>query len=260
MIRPGMVSVTFRRLTADHIVRLSAGAGLAAIEWGGDIHVPPGDLARARHVSALTRAAGLQVAGYASYYSAGGSDEDGAEFATVLATALELVAPVIRVWAGKIPSLQATAAQRQRTADDLCRIASLAEQAGIRVALEFHAGTLTDSADSTAALLGSEAAHSNLRTHWQPALGENVTAALRDLRILQPWLESIHVFHWTHEPVRRLPLAEGEDCWRPYLKAAEKARYALLEFVAGDDPRNFQHDAATLNRLLGLSALTDSDH
>ena len=45
MIRPGLCSVTFRALDVPAVVRLAAEAGLERIEWAGDVHVPPGDLA-----------------------------------------------------------------------------------------------------------------------------------------------------------------------------------------------------------------------
>ncbi len=41
--RAGLVSVTFRQLSPEEIVRVAREAGLTVIEWGGDVHVPPGD-------------------------------------------------------------------------------------------------------------------------------------------------------------------------------------------------------------------------
>ena len=41
-MRPGLVSVTFRALPADEVLRLMLRSGLGCIEWGGDVHVPPG--------------------------------------------------------------------------------------------------------------------------------------------------------------------------------------------------------------------------
>jgi 3-dehydroshikimate dehydratase len=46
MIHPGLVSVTFRKLTPVEVAGLVKKGGLKSIEWGGDIHVPHGDLAR----------------------------------------------------------------------------------------------------------------------------------------------------------------------------------------------------------------------
>ena len=40
---PGLCSVTMRQLGVEEVAKLAAESGLRAIEWGGDIHVPPGD-------------------------------------------------------------------------------------------------------------------------------------------------------------------------------------------------------------------------
>jgi len=47
MLIPGLVSVTFRQLTVPEIGELATECGLQAVEWGGDVHVPPGDFAAA---------------------------------------------------------------------------------------------------------------------------------------------------------------------------------------------------------------------
>src|SRR3954469_7051647 len=99
-LRTGLVSVTFRPLSPQHVVELVRQAKLDAIEWGGDIHVPHGDVAAAREVWTMTLDAGLAVAAYGSYYRAGVSETDGLPFARVLETAVQLAAPTIRVWAG----------------------------------------------------------------------------------------------------------------------------------------------------------------
>ena len=47
-LKTGLTSVTFRRKTQEEIVALAAQAQLDGIEWGGDVHVPPGDLPAAK--------------------------------------------------------------------------------------------------------------------------------------------------------------------------------------------------------------------
>ena len=57
----GLCSVTLRARSIAEVVDAAVGAGLAAIEWGGDVHVPPGDLqaaAEARRCSAGRRPGG----------------------------------------------------------------------------------------------------------------------------------------------------------------------------------------------------------
>ena len=55
MIKPGLVSITFRKLHPETIIALAMENTLAAIEWGGDIHVPHGNIAVARSVAKMTR-------------------------------------------------------------------------------------------------------------------------------------------------------------------------------------------------------------
>src|ERR1700761_6585245 len=99
MLTPGLVSITFRKLSPEEVIALCVEAEVRCIEWGGDVHVPPGDVARAREVGHLTREAGLEVAAYGSYYRLG-PNEPGS-FEAVMASAAALGAPTIRGWAGR---------------------------------------------------------------------------------------------------------------------------------------------------------------
>lgn len=92
--RTGMNSVTFRQKSIDEIIDIAKRAGLSRIEWGGDVHLPPGDTLLAARTAEKTRSAGLEVLSYGSYYH-GDETED---FTAVLATAKAVGAPVIRVW------------------------------------------------------------------------------------------------------------------------------------------------------------------
>ncbi|TLS49242.1 TIM barrel protein [Paenibacillus antri] len=254
MIRTGLVSITFRSLTPARVAALAAEAGLEAIEWGGDIHVPHGDVAAAREVARLTREAGLAVAAYGSYYRLAAGAEQAFDFDDVLSTALALGAPSIRVWAGDRGSDGADEAWRARATADARRIAEAAAREGVLVCLEYHARTLTDTCDSAIRLL-READHPNLRTLWQPEVGGSPERLLEELRRLAPWLEYVHAYHW--EGRERHPFAEGEDVWRRYLNelsALPGDRFALLEFVAEDDPARLAEDAAALKRFASGAA------
>jgi sugar phosphate isomerase/epimerase len=133
-IQSGLVSITFRKLTPRQVVESAAAAGVAGIEWGGDVHVPHGDLAKAADARRLTADAGMVVAAYGSYYRAGQSEKDGLPFERVLETARELGAPLIRVWAGHKGSADVDPVYRAGVIEDCLRIAELAARAGIGVA------------------------------------------------------------------------------------------------------------------------------
>lgn len=248
MIYPGLVSVTFRKLSPAEIVALVKKAGVKGIEWGGDIHVPHGDLVKAREVRELTEGAGLIVAAYGSYYRAGQSEGAGLAFERVLETAMELGARTIRVWPGAAGSESVDENGRWKIIEDLRRIASLGAKAGVSVSMEFHGGTLTDTNESASKLL-VEADHPNLLTYWQPHNGEETAECVEGLAEVLPRVGNVHVFHWWPTSADRHALAEGAERWGrfwPLLKQAPGDRYALLEFVQKDEPAAFLRDAATL--------------
>ncbi|MEV4642372.1 TIM barrel protein [Actinoplanes sp. NPDC049548] len=246
-IRPGLVSVTFRQLEPRRVVALAQRAGLAGVEWGGDVHVPHGDLAAAEEVAALTARAGLAVSAYGSYYRLGESPDA----PQVVATAARLGAPVIRVWAGSRASADADEDHRARVRDDALRLAASAAAEGIGIVLEYHRGTLTDTRDSTAALLAAVPG-SGIRSLWQPNPERDAATNAADLEALLPDLANLHVFAWRPDH-SRLPLHDHREQWSAWLAVAAAApgdRYASLEFVAGDDPAQAFADATTLHDLL----------
>ena len=248
-MKTGLVSITFRKLSPTAIIDLVQRAELDGIEWGGDVHVPHGDLQTARQVLADTRAANLQVACYGSYYRAGVSESEGLMWTQVLATAKTLEAPLIRVWAGNRGTNESDAAQIQNVIDDLARICELSARENIAVALEFHGGTLTDSGENALQVL-ADVQQPNLQSLWQPRVAQTVETRLHDLELLAPYLANLHVFQWDDNRAR-LPLQDGENEWCKYLQHENEEGFALLEFVRDDSSEQFLQDAKTLKNLLG---------
>ncbi len=253
MLTPGLVSITFRKLSPREIADLVARAGLTGIEWGGDVHAPHGDLERAREVRQITRDAGLEVAAYGSYYRLGKSEAEGLAFRDVLNSAVELGAPLIRVWAGAKPSAEADEAYRREIADEAARIAEEAAAAGVGIAYEYHANTLTDTNESAQDLL-ERTQTPNITTLWQPPNGQSPEYCLEGLKAVLPRLSNVHVFHWWPTNKDRNPLDAGTDRWKPYLetlRSTGRDHHLLIEFVKDDDPENFLADAAALRRWIG---------
>jgi hypothetical protein len=245
-ITTGLVSVTFRKLPPREIVSLVAQAGLDGIEWGGDVHVPHGDLAAARDVQRMTEDTGLRVLAYGSYFRC----RPGEPFKPVLETALALGAPLIRIWAGQLGSAEADAAYREGVVAQSRNAVELAEAHNITVAYEFHEKTLADTGESVVALLRSAP---GMQTLWQPSIDVDSPAQLHSLKLVLPWLANVHVIHRDAATRVRLPLAGSERDWRIWLDTASAGNSnlaALLEFVRDDDPEQFLRDTATLLTLI----------
>ena len=248
---PGLVTVTFRQFSPREIIELARQTNLTALEWGGDVHVPPNDPANAREVGRMTRDAGLSVLAYGSYFRVG--EDDAGNFNAILDTTKALEAPSIRIWAGKRGSADADADYRRRVVDDVMTIAESAHRAGVVICYEFHGGTLTDTDESAGQLLRATQ-HPAVRTLWQPAHGRTVEQRSESLRSVLPWLHHVHVFHWPRQG-ERAPLAQGEADWRRYVQMIRQEGSPcplLLEFVPGDDPALLGPDASTLVKIMDL--------
>ena len=257
MLLPGLCSITFRSLSAREIVSLVAGNRLAAIEWGGDIHVPAGRLDTADEVRRMCADAGLQTPSYGSYFRV---EPDGTGFQPVLESALALGARTIRVWAGRKPSRETDAAYLGGLAECGRRCAEAAARAGCVIGFEYHPGTATDSNESALRLI-REIGHPAVRLYWQPRQKTSPADRFSGLRESLPWLAHLHVFQWTGEDDTRLPLAAGAEQWRAWFQCASEApgdRCAYLEFVENDEVASFARDAATLRELLNLKASPES--
>ena len=246
MIRPGLVSITFRKLTPREIVDLAAKSGLETIEWGGDIHVPHGDVGAATSAAKMTADAGLKTAAYGSYYRVG--HEEPVPFERIVVSAIMLDAPTIRVWAGRRGSADADDAYRAEVVSESQRIAAMAQDAGLTVSFEYHRNTLTDTGKSARRLM-EEIDHPAVRCYWQPPIGAPVEDCLGGLRGILPHLTNVHVYHWDPGAERR-PIAEGAEEWRQYLEVVAgtgREHAAMIEFVRDNSEEAFIADAMTLN-------------
>ena len=252
MLSTGLTSITFRQLPVDAVIELAKECRLDGIEWGGDIHVPPGDLELASEVHAKTEAAGLTVCSYGAYFRC---DDESGPLADVLDSARALAAPVIRVWAGRKGSADADSDYRAEVVEHLRRAVIAAKEVDITIALEYHGGTLTDTQASAHQLL-EEVGLPELKLYWQPRTGGTFEADLPELDAALPHLSHVHAFHWVKKDdghIDRRPFKEGIEAWREYLariRKAEGERYIIFEFVRADEPEQLIEDSQVLHDLL----------
>jgi len=263
----GLCTVTYRALDVEQVAALAAGAGVSVLEWGGDIHVPEGDLAAARTAASRSADHGLDVASYGSYLFL--DDHLDRRIGPVVATAVELGAPAVRIWCppvfdapgGSTPGDGSDgdgAVAFAALVDAAGRAVEAATDAGLVLYLEFHGGGATASAAATADLLGMVP---GLWTGWQPPYWapRTVDEEVADLAVLRDRLLHVDVYQWDSDGTRR-PIASALESWSNRLRAAAEsvsaARRAdlrpgaFIEFVPDDDPTALAGEVAALRSAL----------
>jgi len=257
-IRPGLCSITFRALTADQVLGIAERAGVEGVEWGADGHAPPGDGADLERLGQRCRDAGIAVVSYGTYLGMGQVDRgDPGAVDAVLDSAEALGTPMVRIWAEFGVGPDAAADDRERVLDATRFLADRVAARGLTAALEFHPGTITETAASANSFLDA-LDHPGVRTHWQPDPSLGADDALAELRAVTARLAHLHVFAWGPSGIDdRHPLVDGADLWTRAIALADRdgaplpgGRYALCEYVRNDDPEQFVADAATLRSWL----------
>ena len=252
MIRPGLCSITYRALEANEVMDLAAAVELEGVEWGADVHVPTGDEAEAARVADRCHEAGLACPSYGSYVQAGQTPQE--EVERVADTAMALGAINVRIWTPYGTGPDASTDERAAVVAGVAKAVDVAAARGLTTSLEFHVGTLTETAASTLALL-AEVDHPDLFTYWQPLPSLDDNEAVAELVRVTRRLSHLHVYNWGTGFTDRYPLAEGASLWNPAFAAvpddgmwttADRDRWAFLEYVPDDDPAQLADDAATL--------------
>ena len=245
MVNNGLVSVTFRKVEAEEVVRLAKQAGLGLIEWGSDVHAPETDLQRVEYIRRITEESKLSVSSYGTYYKLG----KGQDFKAYLYAAEILKAPIMRIWAGEKGSSVVTEKERADMVAEAKNICRMAAQKGIRVDFEYHPNTLTDNKES-AALLMQEIQERNCGLYWQPDFKKTLEENLAAIRMVAPFIDIVHVFFWDQD-ARRRHLAEGQTIWKKFMREMPKARNIafLLEFLPQDNGVYLPYEAGALRNI-----------
>jgi len=252
--RAGIVSVTFRQFGYKNLIKYVKQTDLSCIEWGSDIHVPYNEPEKTAAVAEEMRANNLTAASYGSYYRLG-QPHDSELFFMILNTAKNLSAPMLRVWGGITGSKNLDIRGRKNIIGDALDIAEKAQNENIKISLEYHADTITDTVESALDFISEvkKSGGENIYLYWQPnqnmSFGENKKCLVK----ICPYLSNIHVFAW--ENSARLPLIEHKNRWESYIDIiknnSERNHDFLLEFVKNDTVEQMVEDAKVLMDLLG---------
>ncbi|MBQ7353653.1 MAG: TIM barrel protein [Clostridia bacterium] len=261
-MKSGLVSISFRKKSIDELIKATKDAGLKYIEWGGDVHIPMGNVKLARQVKRKMHGAGLKCESYGSYFGLMYHCDEHfpLPFKKVLKTAKALGANTVRVWLGwpncgcKKGKCQYICSKHyQKTVSltkDLC---NQAKKYGLTLSIECHFATLTDDYHDTLKFL-NEVGCDNLKLYWQPNHSRSFEYNLEALSALLPYITNVHVFNWDTS-AKKFPLNEGKCEWCEYLRVLNdennKDRIYFLEFMPDGEITSLPCEANTLNCMLG---------
>lgn len=242
MVQSGLVSVTCKTLSIPQILEAMGDLGLSMVEWSERWHIEAGAVAQAAEAARLSRDHGITVVGYGSYIKLG----SGCDALPSLCSASALGAPVIRIWGGEQPSSELDEDAIAELAAEARTICDEAHHLGLKVALEWHKNSITDTNESALSFL-KRVGRPNFRTLWQPTQALDLHERAEGLKQVMGQLEYLHVYHWDSRG--RRPLVEGRHPWGGYLRSLDRRRVtpALLEFVQHDSMSQLAEDAKTLN-------------
>ncbi len=229
---PGLVSISFRELSAEALIQHGKETGLQAIEWGGDVHVPAGDVATATKVAEAMKAAGLTTTEYGSYYEIGQSDP--ADIDGVIACAKALGTDIVRVWAYVKNYSDCTPEEYANAVADAKRICDLAPE--LQFGLECHNWTLTEDYHDALRYL-QDVDRPNFKMFWQPNQFRTHAYNIEACSALLPYIVAVHVFSWegANKETTFYPLDYHTDRWTEYLMILQNAPVdrmpCVLEFM-----------------------------
>ena len=241
----GLVSISFRGLSPEEIIKEAKNAGLSCIEWGSDVHAPCDDTENLKKIADLQKKAGLFCCSYGTYFRLGLTDIG--ELQKYIDAAKILGTDILRLWCGTKGSLEYTQ-EEENVLFTICReAAAVAEKNGVTLCMECHNGTYTDTKESAIKLI-KEVSSPAFRMYWQPNQFTSAEENKRYARLLSPFTKHIHVFNWTAR--ERFPLGEAVSLWKEYLSYFSD-NTLLLEFMPDDSISSLKTEAEALRRLIG---------
>lgn len=245
MHRIGLVSVSFRQCTPKKILELAAASGLEAIEWGSDIHAPANDIKALSNIAEMQKEYKISCSSYGTYFRLGATPLD--ELPQSINAAKILGTDILRLWCGAKGSADYSEAEMYELLSVCKAAAKTAEKFNVKLCMECHNGTVTDTARSALELM--ERVNSpNFKMYWQPnqyrSLEENCDYAEK----LSRYTEHLHIFNWQGD--NRYPLRDGAAAWKKYLSYFGENKTLLLEFMPDDKPESLPTEAKALKEIV----------
>ena len=262
-MKTGLVSISFRKISKKELIKATKESGLEYIEWGGDVHIPMGNVKLARSTRALMHGSGLKSASYGSYFGLVYHCDEHfpMPFKKVLKTARALSAKTVRVWLGwpycgckkgcDVFLCDKGFKKNVTITKNLCREA---KKYGLTLSIECHFKTLSDDYHDTLRFLEA-VGEDNLRLYWQPNHARGFEYNVEALKALLPYISNVHVFNWNEKGEKSsLGDERGRREWSEYLRILNddnaSERICFLEFMPDGELSSLSTEASILKELI----------
>jgi sugar phosphate isomerase/epimerase len=244
MFKTGVVSVSFRQLSVDEVIRYTKEAGLGYIEWGSDVHAPYEDTERLHYIAKAQAEAGIVCPSYGTYFKLGVDDVE--TLHGYAAAARILGTKILRLWCGNKNYTDLTPEERDFMISECRKAAKIAEEEGVVLCMECHQKSFTNVLEGALDLMKSVDSPA-FRMYWQPSTKDPVEYNLEYANGIKDYVYTIHVFYY--EDGKKARLADGVADWEKYLAVFENDKNLLLEFMPDGSPESLSGEAAALNGL-----------
>ncbi len=242
----GLVSISFRTHTVRDILDAVKAAGLSCVEWGSDVHAPCSDWERIAEIAALQKQYGIACCSYGTYFRAGQNTPE--EILDYIKAAKGLGTHILRIWCGTKNSEDYTCEEKAALFADCKVIARLAEQEQVKICLECHGDTYTNTLSGALEIMTAVDSPC-FRMYWQPNQFADQPTNIAYAEGIAAYTEILHVFNWEGE--NRYPLEEAIEVWKAYLARFDGNRVLLLEFMPDGDIQTLPREACALQRIVG---------
>lgn len=244
MYKLGLVSISFRKYDVETVIKKTEEAGLSRIEWGSDVHAPKDDIEKLNKIVLLQKKYGINCCSYGTYFRFGETPTE--ELESYIRAAKILGTDILRLWCGNKNSQDYSDSEKAHLFGECIKAAEIARKSGVKLCMECHNGTFTDTKESALELMRAVSS-SSFRMYWQPNQYRTEEENLRYAEAVSDYTEHIHIFNWNGE--RRFPLKDGIDIWKKYLKKFGDDKTLLLEFMPDDNILSLPSETEALKRI-----------
>ena len=245
MKNTGLVSVSFRKLTIEEIIKLCKENNLDMVEWGSDVHAPFDDFEKLNQIVKLQSEYNISCCSYGTYFSLGVTPLS--ELSEYIKAAKILGTDILRIWGGNKNYEDMQDEERENFISQAKRAAEIAKANNVILCSEWHADTFTSCLDGGLRLV-KEVNSPNFKTYWQPNRLRDFNTNLYEAKIIAPYTTHIHVFNWDENNCYPLSDNNGIYMWKEYLKAFSGEHKLLLEFMPKNTPEELKDEVKTLHK------------